>query len=172
VERRTNVGFTLLELVTVLVIIGLLVAMIFPAVQSMQQRMEKAKCIANLRGLSLGVNSYVQLEGHWPQIDPKLIKSDYPQYAREWIEALKPHGVSESVWICPTIQKMLGAPDLKKRENTRADYIGMPFDDHPFTPYKWPKQPWFVERGAVHGNGSLIIFTNGTVREVNDMVSP
>ena len=35
------------------------------------------------------------------------------------------------------------------------------------TPHQWPRQPWFAEIGDVHGNGQLIIFTDGSISDVN-----
>lgn len=88
-------------------------------------------------------------------------------YASEWIAALKPFGVVEKNWICPTVQNLLQNPDYLKPENARIDYFAMSFDDKPMSPHRWPKQPWFVEVGDVHGNGNLIIFTDGSVSDLN-----
>jgi hypothetical protein len=80
--------------------------------------------------------------------------------------ALQPFGVSRKTWICPTIQDLLRNPDYSRPENARADYFAMPFDDKPTTPHQWPRQPWFVETGDVHGNGNLIIFTDGSISDL------
>ena len=56
--------------------------------------------------------------------------------------------------------------DYSKPENARIDYMPMPFDDKPTTPHQWPRQPWFVEVGDMHGNGNLIIFTDGSVSDL------
>jgi hypothetical protein len=62
----------------------------------------------------------------------------------------------------------MGNPNISTKEDTRVDYLAMPFDANRATPFKWSTHPWFVERGNVHGNGNLIIFTNGAIRESND----
>lgn len=136
----------------------------------MQARMEKTRCMGNLRNLVLGANLYVQDHGHWPQISTGTMRANYPGYSDAWINALKPYGLSQKNWICPTTQKMLGNPDLTKRENIRIDYTPMPFDEKAMTPFRWPEHPWFVERSSVHGNGNLIIFTNGTIHEAIDLM--
>jgi hypothetical protein len=46
----------------------------------------------------------------------------------------------------------------------------MPFDDKPMTPHQWPRQPWFVENANVHGNGQLIIFTDGSIADLLSLV--
>ena len=83
-----------------------------------------------------------------------------------WIAALKPFGPSEKSWICPTIQNLMQKPDYTKSENVRVDYIATPFDDKPTTPHQWPRQPWFIETGDVHGHGNLIIFTDGSITDL------
>ena len=64
----------------------------------------------------------------------------------------------------------LGNPDLHDPNNIRLDYTPMPFDANPRTPYRWPLQPWFIEKNSVHGNGNLIMFTNGSIREALDLI--
>jgi len=83
-----------------------------------------------------------------------------------WIATLKPFGPSEKSWICPTIQNLMQNPDYTKSENVRVDYIATPFDDKPTTPHQWPRQPWFIETGDVHGHGNLIIFTDGSITDL------
>ena len=80
-------------------------------------------------------------------------------------------GVGAKVWICPTIQNLLRNPDYLEPANVRIDYMPMPFDDKPTTPHEWPRQPWFAERGDVHGSGNLIIFTDGSISDLKGVLS-
>lgn len=64
------------------------------------------------------------------------------------------------------MQNQLGNPDYTSAENTRIGYTPMSFDDKPTTPHQWAGQPWFVENGDVHVNGQLIIFTDGSVKDL------
>jgi hypothetical protein len=45
----------------------------------------------------------------------------------------------------------------------------MPFDSKPFSPSKYPSQPWFAERGNVHGTGNLVVLGNGSVTDLQSM---
>jgi hypothetical protein len=65
---------------------------------------------------------------------------------------------------------LLHNPDLTNPANVRVDYVAMPFDDKPTTPHQWPRQPWFVETVDVHGNGNLIIFTDGSISDLKTLV--
>jgi len=163
---RSSVGFTLLELLVVLVIIGILVTLALPVISGVRARAQRAQCAANLRSLYVATESYIQQNGSWPQIQISDSDSDEQDYANGWISALQPFGPTQKTWICPTIQELLQNPDLSKSENTRVDYVASTFDDKPMTPHQWPRQPWFAEVGDVHGNGNLIIFTDGSISDL------
>jgi prepilin-type N-terminal cleavage/methylation domain-containing protein len=165
-NRVQSSGFTLLELATVLLVIGILVVMLIPGFSSMKSRAERSVCSNNLANLYFGANSFVQEQGHWPQIPTKL---QSPAYAKNWLDALSPYGLSKKNWICPSVQRQLHDPDYLKEGSTRIDYFATPFDESHLSPYKWPTQPWFVERGNVHGDGNLVIFTNGKTQSLSEI---
>jgi prepilin-type N-terminal cleavage/methylation domain-containing protein len=48
---RREAGFTLLEILAAVLIVLILAAMIFPAVQGILPRVEKIRCMNNLRNL-------------------------------------------------------------------------------------------------------------------------
>lgn len=156
---------TLIELMTVIVIICILAVMLFPAATYLRERAEVASCTGNLKGLYVASVSYVTDAQHWPQIDTKQFGT--PEYPRLWQEALKKYGIAPINWVCPSAQRLMNSPDLTKPQNLRNDYYATPFDSNPTTPYKWPTQPWFVESGDFHGDGPMMIFSKGDVKSLN-----
>ena len=162
--RKRNTGFTLIELLTVLVIIGILLVMIVPVVEGIRERTERSACMSNLRNLYAAASAYITQHGHWPQVDPAGLRTG--QYAKDWIAELEPFGISRKNWICPSMQRAQGNPDYTQEKYIRVDYISTNFDDHPNTPYKWQSQPWFGETGAMHGEGPLLICSDGKVHEL------
>lgn len=170
--RSKSRAFSLLELVVVLVIVAVLATLLFPTVSTLRARAQRAQCTANLRSLYVAANLYLQDKGSWPQI--RLAGQDDTagqDYARQWIDSLKPFGATEKTWICPTIQKASENSDYTQPENTRTDYFAMPFDDKPGSPHQWARQPWFVEVGDVHGNGNLIVFADGSISDLKTVAA-
>lgn len=162
-------AFTLLELLIVLAIIAILGTLLLPVYGHLRERAQKVQCIANLRSLHLATDLYLQRNNSWPQIFLK----NYPtaeEYANAWIAALQPFSIGRKTWICPTIQELLQNSDYIQPANARIDYISTGFDDKPTSPHQWPRQPWFIETGDVHGNGNLLIFTDGSIAETKDLL--
>src|ERR1700682_6284939 len=170
VARTYFPAFTVIELTVVIAIIAVLVAIAIPTISGLRARAQRVQCSANLRNLFVAAESYLQQNGSWPQISEDDSDSAEQNYAAAWTAALKPFGISEKTWICPTVQELMRNPDVSNPENRRADYAVMPFDDKQMTQHQWPRQPWFVEAGDMHHHGNLIVFTDGSISDLNTVV--
>ncbi len=150
------------------IVIGILMALLFPVFGKVRERLDGAKCANNLKTLHAAASLYVQEKGSWPQIRAPI--SNFSSFSLEWIAALKPYGPEQASWICPTVQRRYGSPDLSQPGNARIDYLATSFDENPRRPFEYANQPWFAEVGDLHGSGNLLIFANGSVRPLNDIV--
>ncbi len=82
-ERRT--GFTLVELLVVMAILGILIGLLLPAVQAAREAARRARCGNNVKQLALGFHNYHDTFKTFPAYQ-YLIRSRPPAY--DW----KGHG--------------------------------------------------------------------------------
>ena len=165
--RAFRNGFTLLELLTVIVIISILSLLGSAVFMGWEGKAARAACQSNLRVLYTGAPAYLTDNEVWPQIPTTDIHD--PQYAIAWVKVFQPYGVAPKNWICPAVQKALGNMDYN--QYPRVDYFAMPFGDKPRAAFLYPTQPWFVERADIHGDGNLVIFTNGSTGSVQEILT-
>jgi prepilin-type N-terminal cleavage/methylation domain-containing protein/prepilin-type processing-associated H-X9-DG protein len=99
--RTNRCAFTLVELLVVIAIIGILVALLLPAIQAAREAARRTSCLNNLTQLGLAVHSY---EFNFEMLPPGVTDSKGPirnepqgQHV-SWIVKILPHMEENVLW--------------------------------------------------------------------------
>jgi prepilin-type N-terminal cleavage/methylation domain-containing protein len=65
-KRRPSKGFTLVELLVVIAIIGILIALLLPAVQAARESSRRSQCVNNLKQLGIAVQNFEGVKKSFP----------------------------------------------------------------------------------------------------------
>jgi type II secretory pathway pseudopilin PulG len=111
---KARAGLTLIEALVVIFIIGVLIALLLPAVQAAREAARRAQCIANLRQIALAVHGYHDSVGTLPMgespggisphvaILPFLERGDvYNAFNFGLPDPSNPKKVVDYIWISP-----------------------------------------------------------------------
>lgn len=96
--RRGGRGFTIVELLTVIAIIGVLVALLLPAVQAARESARRTQCQNHLKQLSLGLANFELANLKYPAGQKwSGPRSDPSSYALAWSALLLPFVEQQAV---------------------------------------------------------------------------
>ena len=118
-------GFTLVELLVVIAIIGILIALLLPAVQKVRDSANRTACSNNLHQIAIALHSFHDVNGHFPPSsnnwDPRDQRGPGPTQG-VWPNNLKYWGLTWLAAILPYVERQDLSNDTEAKENTSGVY--------------------------------------------------
>jgi prepilin-type N-terminal cleavage/methylation domain-containing protein/prepilin-type processing-associated H-X9-DG protein len=141
-------GFSLIELLIVIVIIAVLAAFLFPALNSARERSRQAACANNLGQIGKSLSIYID---DWDEIFPDLKSAPLKI-------TLDPYLKTRSVWLCPSNPVGTASPwSYVSYQGSGPKSNSLSWTNWPNIPYSYePSYALFTgEYGIVSDDSSL-----------------
>jgi len=143
VVRPSTTGeraFTLVELLVVIAIIGILIALLLPAVQAAREAARRIQCANNLKQFGVGINNYVTANGFFPISISPWFQGPRPTSGtsgKGWIISILPFAEQTALYeqFIPGFNgafmsgQGLYLPECRMAMKTPCDFLHCPSDD-------------------------------------------
>ncbi|GIW82659.1 MAG: prepilin-type N-terminal cleavage/methylation domain-containing protein [Gemmatales bacterium] len=166
---RARSAFTLIELLVVIAIIGVLIALLLPAVQKVREASNRIVCANNLKQLSTGCQNYHDQHGQFPVavwmrsgVDPRYANQNF---GPNWAVIILPYIEQENLYkpIASSVESYMstGSSAWRSVRSQRIKIFECPSDQNHGSPWNgaagpgWARGNYGCNAGGIHQPDSL-----------------
>lgn len=129
--RPRRRAFTLIELLTVIAIVGILAAILIPVVGKVREKAKSASCVSNLRQIGMAIGGYMADNKDKLPCNPYgKTQFGYPADVTHWTNLLAPyvnrsgtdHKGTFSIFMCPANRETSDADPAAELHALQTDY--------------------------------------------------
>jgi len=162
-------GFTLVELLVVIAIIGVLVALLLPAVQAAREAARRTQCTNNMKQLGLALLNYHDAKGRFPVastwsvggVASNLDQDGNPNFGPTWAVSVLPYFEQQSLYDTFDLNFSITDPINQSARGAELDALRCPsdsFNQQPFNGSEDPSAAYYNDgwsRGNYAANAGL-----------------
>lgn len=127
---KSSKGFTLVELLVVIAIIGILVALLLPAVQSAREAARRMQCVNNLKQLGIGFHNYHAARNEFPAGSVWIRNTNAaPDFWQNWALSLLPYLEATNLQDAYNFETFNSHADNKLVAQTSFSLMNCPSDE-------------------------------------------
>ena len=158
VSRR--VGFTLVELLVVIAIIGILVAMLLPAVQAAREAARRMSCGNNLKQIGIALHNYHDVHktfppsSHWVNNGSGINQTNNAQLSENWVIMMLPYFEQQPLFEAFDLKNFITSSVNAAARGTEIEAMMCPSDSFNRKPFN----------GAAPGSKDTSNLGNGWAR--------
>src|SRR5438477_12100565 len=129
--RRIRRAFTLVELLVVIAIIGVLVALLLPAVQMAREAARRSQCSNNLKQLALAVTNFHDVHGTVP---PTVARAPTNSWGTGWgfIPFMLPYIEQQTLYDTINFNTSVTCNSMKQAHQAQIRSLACPSDPKAF----------------------------------------